>query len=287
MKAYAATTTAYFEATDGVSAGVANANEGRLKYNNTTKTWQTSADGGAYTSMLIGAGVAQTFASWTSAGVLQDGNLKQVGGDILPTAAGLSLGNYQEPFAGIDVTTIQMHAAAGDTRQAIYIGNDGTYWGMSIGPGGSSLLDCRMARSGTKSIVFDDTAGGNLTVVNFKAGITVGAPTGGVQGAGTINVATDIFKNASAYNNPDYALEHWATGKIVQFRNNEGAAQYTGRWDLKALEDYCRKNFHLPGIPEARGIFDRADKVLEKVEEIFTYLFEFRRELDAMKTAAA
>src|SRR3990167_1198284 len=40
------------------------------------------------------------------------------------------------------------------------------------------------------------------------AGLQMGAPTGGDKGSGTINVATNIYLNNSAYGNPDYALEY-------------------------------------------------------------------------------
>lgn len=38
----------YFQSPDGIGAAVAPANQGRIRYNDTTKTWQGSVDGGAY-----------------------------------------------------------------------------------------------------------------------------------------------------------------------------------------------------------------------------------------------
>lgn len=38
----------YFQSPDGIGAAVAPANQGRIRYNDTTKTWQSSVDGGAY-----------------------------------------------------------------------------------------------------------------------------------------------------------------------------------------------------------------------------------------------
>jgi len=128
---------------------------------------------------------------------------------------------------------------------------------------------------------------GSLTVT--ADGLIMGAPTGGDKGAGTINVATDVFKNNSAYTNPDYALEHWATGRNEEFKDNPGASEYKGIIPLSQLGSFMKKHYHLPGIQkkneEGVGIFDRADRVLEKVEEAFIYLTQLNGRLTVLELA--
>lgn len=131
------------------------------------------------------------------------------------------------------------------------------------------------------------TNGANLRMqIAGDGGVTVGAsPTGGSKGAGTINVSGDIYKNNSAYANPDYVFEHWDTGRIDKFKANEGATTYQGRMSLEELETYCHKNLRLPGISDkSLGMFGRTDFLLEKIEEVFTYLFDLKREIASTKT---
>lgn len=46
----------YLDSENGISTAVAPANHGRIRYNNTTKTWQVSTDGGAYADISTGGG---------------------------------------------------------------------------------------------------------------------------------------------------------------------------------------------------------------------------------------
>jgi hypothetical protein len=126
-----------------------------------------------------------------------------------------------------------------------------------------------------------------MTVASDQ-GITVGAPTGGSKGAGTINVATNIFLNGTAYTNPDYVFESWVTGRIEKFADQaahwaNGAkkkAAYESRLSLEELEGYVRSHFRLPGIDdEPMGMVERFDFLLEKVEELFTHFFDIKKEL--------
>jgi hypothetical protein len=131
------------------------------------------------------------------------------------------------------------------------------------------------------------TAG--LTQIN-GGGVVVGAATGGSEGVGTINVAVDIFKNGSAYTNPDYVFEKAFTGEIVKFADHAGASNYDERvtldMDLARLEEHCREMLRLPGIDdEPMGMFERGDFILEKIEEIFLHLFNLRRRVDQLAAA--
>jgi hypothetical protein len=113
------------------------------------------------------------------------------------------------------------------------------------------------------------------TRMELHLGLQIGAPTGGDKGSGTINAAGDIFKNNTAYTNPDYVLEHAYTGKIEKFADNEGAGSYQGCMGLDALRSYTRAHHRLPGISdEPMGVFERSDKTLEKIEELTLYVLD-------------
>lgn len=117
------------------------------------------------------------------------------------------------------------------------------------------------------------------------AGIQVGAPTGGDKGYATINVEADIYKNNTAYTNPDYALEHYFTGQIKAFASRPGAARYEGLLPLAQVEAFAREKFYLPqldylGLHSApAGIFDMADASLLLHEETFLHLIDLDRRL--------
>ena len=123
----------------------------------------------------------------------------------------------------------------------------------------------------------------------LKSGLLVGNPTGGNKGQGTINVATEIYKNDTSYANPAYVIENWLMGKIERFKDKEGASEYQGMLALGEVEKYMRENFHLPGIDEEKplGIFGRGDKALEKLEELTIYLIQHEHRLAAIEAKLA
>lgn len=123
--------------------------------------------------------------------------------------------------------------------------------------------------------------------VYMPGGIAIGNPTGGNKGAGTINVATNIFKNNTAYTNPDYVLEHWVTGQIKKYAGRPGAEDYPGLLPLAEVERFVRDHWHLPRISrKAAGIFDMADIALEKIEELFLHLIAHEHRLETLEARA-
>lgn len=132
---------------------------------------------------------------------------------------------------------------------------------------------------------------GNTTrlTIGTSGGLTVGSPTGGDKGTGTINVATDIYKNNTAYANPDYVAEKYYTGRIVQFAGNSGAKDYPGILSLDSVETYMKKNYQLPrvatfqGRRRITGVFSRQDILLEKLEEAYIYIFQLNERLKALE----
>jgi hypothetical protein len=126
---------------------------------------------------------------------------------------------------------------------------------------------------------------GGSVVVTVGAGVQIGAPTGGDKGAGTINVDTDIYKDDSAYANPDYVLEHYYRGSIVEFIDNPGAAEYFGFMPLEVTAEFMRANLHLPWInnEDPSGAFDRFDQLLVGQETVMLHILELEervRELE-------
>jgi hypothetical protein len=137
----------------------------------------------------------------------------------------------------------------------------------------------------TDAFSFQAAAGTYL--MTFTQGLQMGSPTGGDKGAGTINVAGDIFKNNTAYTNPDYVLEMWATGKIVKFADNEGAKGYVLP-SIKQIEKSMRETYRLPRMTDkAMGSFERQDWLLEKLEEAFICIIELKNKIEDLENKIA
>jgi hypothetical protein len=142
---------------------------------------------------------------------------------------------------------------------------------------------------GASSFLLTSTAGSwDKKFTISSGGLIMGGPTGGDKGTGTINVQNDIYKNNSAYGNPDYVFEHWATGKIERFAKNEGAVTYAGLLPLTALERYVREHYHFPQIShDSVGLFARGDVALELLEQTALYLFDHEERLTALERRLA
>ena len=160
----------------------------------------------------------------------------------------------------------------------------------------SSAALIRLDNTPQVSFQFASTgiAGNNITFVSEFAvtqnGTTQGNPTGGFVGSGYINVAGGIKLNNTAYNNPDYVLEHWATGRIVQFADRDGAKEYRGRRSLLELEQFTKDHYTLPLVYEARerhgnkfDIFRGGDAVLASIEEAYLYLIDHENRLKRLE----
>lgn len=92
------------------------------------------------------------------------------------------------------------------------------------------------------------------------------------------------YLNGTAYTNPDFALEYWATGRIEKHINKLGAKDYA-RLSIPELEDHIRKNFALPGFGENHGmdLFAGSEMLLARVEELTTYIIELHNEIEKLK----
>lgn len=95
-------------------------------------------------------------------------------------------------------------------------------------------------------------------------------PIGGDQGAGTINVIADIYKNGSAYNNPDYVFEKYFTGKMDKTKDRPGAKGYQGLMSLEDIEDAVRTKHRLPLLDStlADSRAARKQRRLDEIEDL-------------------
>jgi len=147
-------------------------------------------------------------------------------------------------------------------------------------------------RTGTGSytpINFYTSAAKALTIGTGSGIYTAGATD---KGSGTINVGSNIYLAGTAYTNPDFVLEHWATGKIQQFIGNPGALQYKP-FTLQEIADFAGKNYYLPQLDFLNGhtgdadgdvgIRERHDISLILHEDTFRFLFEIDRRLTALE----
>lgn len=80
-------------------------------------------------------------------------------------------------------------------------GNDMTYMGLY-----TIILDATDGSEDSEFLIQPIVAATATNTLTIYAGIQVGTPTGGDKGAGTGNFAGDVYKNNSAYTNPDYAI---------------------------------------------------------------------------------
>jgi nuclear pore complex protein Nup98-Nup96 len=130
----------------------------------------------------------------------------------------------------------------------------------------------------TGSLSVWSKGGQTMVTISTSGCVLIGGATGN-PGFGSINVSSGIYKNNTAYTNPDYVFEKVYTGQIVKFADHAGASSYVGPLSLDDLHVYVMKNYHLPRVPAAREIFDRTDVLLEKMEEAYLYIFELDRRL--------
>lgn len=129
--------------------------------------------------------------------------------------------------------------------------------------------------------------GGAGTRMTLFAGLQMGQPTGGDKGHGSINCQADVWKNNSAYGNPAYVFEHWATGRITQHADHEGASEYTGLRPIAEVESLVRQHHELPlmGRHKDGGLFQRGDLFLASLEEAYLYLFQHEARMKKLEDA--
>jgi hypothetical protein len=126
-----------------------------------------------------------------------------------------------------------------------------------------------------------DVRGAAIVTTNLK----VGAPTGSPPTTGTINVSADVYKNGTAFTNPDFVFEHWATGKIVKYIEKLGAKDYKGLMPLVSLKEFVRNNYHLPGFGQhaGHGLFGGSEHLLAHIEESYLHIFSLEERIHELE----
>ncbi len=225
-------------------------------------------------------------------------------GDILDAidailAAGITTGAAFRTGYVLDPTTYTQTNAnllTGNNADALGVAGSTTFANLNM------YLQGVAARRATISASLGGTLGGNL-VFYLKpdsasdvaeagrfyqdGGMTLGTPTGASKGAGTLNATNGMYKNGTAFTNPDFVFEHWVTGAVEKFESNMKTLgiDYDGLWPLDRVEAYTREHFQLPLmslLPDG-DIFDRGELLYASLEQSFVYLFDHERRIAALE----
>lgn len=197
------------------------------------------------------------------------------------------------PVLGVASAT-NLTVANGVTNGIILTAAAGTNGSIAMGAGGSlfftmgSTAESFAVNDHVNNTVFSitETVAGTASSSQtaFLGSMVIGAPTGGQKGSGTLNVATNIYLNNTAYTNPDFVFEHAYTGGIAKFADKPGAKEYLGLMSLSELRQFTRDNLRLPGInDEPAGVVERFDTVLAKLEEMTLYVLDLNERLEQFK----
>jgi hypothetical protein len=131
------------------------------------------------------------------------------------------------------------------------------------------------------------TSGVQYMTLGTSGGLTMGAPTGGDKGSGTINVAGDIYKQNASYTNPKWALESYFAGHADNSGPYAAPEGFTGLLPLDEHERFTRDHLDLPLMtlkPNA-GLFDRGDLVLGSLEQAMIYIYQLNARIKALEAA--
>lgn len=149
------------------------------------------------------------------------------------------------------------------------------------------------ARKATIQVLVGGTLGGNLVFftkpdsasdvaermrIYQDGGVNLAGATGGSKGNGTLNVAAGLYLNGTAYNNPDFVFEQWATGRVDRFAQNvkNMGIDYRGAMPLADVEAFAREHYELPMMAQRkdRDLFLGGELLMGAVEEAYLYLFD-------------
>jgi hypothetical protein len=157
-------TALFIESNDGSTAPVSGAATGRLRYNNGTGTWQASVQGGAYADIggggggVSGSGTAGRMAKWTGATAVGDGPLDSNVGNTVVNPTGdnaVTMGSSALRFVSVSSIFFDVFNAASDSNPSTSLRSGQLF----LGPGGGSLLDTRIARTGSSQFTVTNAAG--------------------------------------------------------------------------------------------------------------------------------
>lgn len=287
------------------------------------------SDGGTGLNTSASSGVPSVNAgTWSVNNVLTanrilyaaSGNTITSSANLTFDGTGLSIGTNPAAAGGIRLpndidlrgrnagNTADLSLIFANTSNRVTVGSDSSVnipnsvrIGDSQAP--SAQLHVFSGAAGTVGLIVDTPAnptadilrlqdnGTNRVVVASTGGIQVGAPTGGDQGTGTINVATNIFKNGTAYTNPHGGFEYAYTGKLVKYAGRMAAMGLVDYrpLSLEELEAYTRSHYHFPylGDDEHLGLFDGSERLLLITEELAVHLFRLHYRIVSLESEVA
>lgn len=146
-------------------------------------------------------------------------------------------------------------------------GTSSTCYGVRASATGGSTNWAGFFESGDVFIQNDLQVGGTVQI-----GASPGS-TFQVEVDGDINVTGDVRKNGTAYTNPDYVFE--SNYQLMP---------------LSDLKNFVFEHKHLPNVPstkqvETEGIalFESGRVTLEKVEELYLYIFQLQEKIDNLE----
>jgi hypothetical protein len=249
---------------------------------NLASTISATDPGDAY---VAGGVTAGTYANPTAGQALFTGGLAV--GTYVNAAAGYGWFSGALNASLISLFAKGIQVTGGDTPAAVGSVIKTAAGGLALRAVTGSSADFVLVDAANTTNMIENLTG-TATLRFNGGGLMVG--TVAAQGSGTINVATNLFKNGTAYTNPDFVFEHYYTGRIERFAHHEGAADYLGLMTLPAVRAFVSSRYHLPRIPHdgaPAGIFDRADWLLEHVESLYLHLFEMHDRLSALEARSA
>lgn len=145
----------YYESADGIAAPVSPSSRGRLRYNNTTKRWESSVDGGAYSSLVTGTGTGMAIGNAVIGGTVNSVLFVGTGGLLAQDNANLFWNNIT---AQLIVGNYIGGAGGGNTDPDI----------TSLG---RALIVCRQTMGISRIIAFQTFgSGGNGAEVSARSG---------------------------------------------------------------------------------------------------------------------
>lgn len=229
-------------------------------------------------------------------------HIQKLSGNSIVTIANTGNGNTsgvdfmreRSTGAGVVGGSVFMNSDTSGTNALLYIQSQtasalsGVTSALSGGNGVRMIL---RGGSGALTIETGATEAFRITtgVQVYNAGT---APTGGDKGAGTINVATNIFKNGTAYTNPAWVFQHHFTGKSDVEGEHKTPEKYKGLLSLEDTEAFCEKHHELPtmqlhieedGSQRQLGLFDGGELLLASVEQLHIHIFELNKRIKKLE----
>lgn len=242
------------------------------------------------TTTLAGLGVAQTF---TAAQTFTGGLTASAGTVSLTsptmTTATVSSGGLTVTAGGLKVTAGGIGVGITPVGGQPIVLHTATDHNLSVtdSTNGPLIQAQNDANSASVAVLIGN---GSNVIATFtpSGGLQMGAPTGGDKGAGTLNVASGVYLNGTAYTNPDFVFEHHYTGQIRVHKNKRMASGYRGLPTLLDMDATLNRTHRLPYMDggfgvngETHDIFSGGEALLLHVEQAFLYLIDHEKRLQA------